>query len=43
MSINGDGIDYLNRIGKQSFIKHYVIPETNDGKEYYDYCVHSFI
>jgi len=27
MKINSDGKDYLNRIGKVSYIKHYVIPE----------------
>jgi hypothetical protein len=41
--INGEGQDPLNRIGKISYIKHYVIPENNDGKEYYVYCIHSFI
>jgi len=43
MGINGDRKDYLNRIGKQSFIKHYVIPEQNSGKAYYIYSVNSFI
>jgi hypothetical protein len=43
MEINGDGKDYLNRIGKQTFIKHYVIPEQNKGKEYYIYSINSFI
>lgn len=41
--INGEGQDPLNRIGKISYIKHYVIPEDNDGKEFYIYCIHSFI
>ncbi len=43
MRINGDGKDYLNRIGKCSFVKHYVIPEQNNGKEFYVYSIHSFI
>lgn len=43
MSINGDGKDYLNRIGKQTLIKHEVIPEINNGKEYYIYSINSFI
>jgi hypothetical protein len=43
MGINADGKDRLNRIGKQSFIKHYVIPEQNNGKEYYIYSINSFI
>ena len=43
MRINGDGQDYLNRIGKVSYIKHYVIPEKNNDKEYYVYCINSFI
>jgi len=43
MEINGDGKDYYNRIGKNSFIKHYVIPEQNDDKEYYIYSINSFI
>jgi hypothetical protein len=41
--INGEGQDTLNRIGKTSYIKHYVIPENNNGKEFYVYCIHSFI
>jgi hypothetical protein len=43
MGINADGKDWLNRIGKRSFIKHYVIPEQNNGKEYYIYSINSFI
>jgi hypothetical protein len=43
MRINGNGKDPLNRVGKISYIKHYVIPEQNNGKEYYVYCIHSFI
>ena len=41
--INGNGQDHMNRIGKVSYIKHYVIPEKNNGKEYYIYCINSFI
>jgi hypothetical protein len=43
MRINGNGQDPLNRIGKISYIRHDVIPEQNNGKEYYVYCVNSFI
>ena len=43
MTINGDGQDPLNRIGKISYIGHPVIPENNNGKEHFVYCVHSFI
>lgn len=35
--------DILNRIGKISYVKHDVIPEKNNGKEYYVYCINSFI
>ena len=41
--INGEGQDPLNRIGKISYLRHYVIPEQNIGKEYYVYCINSFI
>jgi hypothetical protein len=41
--INGNGQDNLNRIGKVSYIKHNIIPEINNGKDYYIYCIHSFI
>jgi hypothetical protein len=41
--INGEGQDPLNRIGKVSYLRHYVIPEQNNGKEYYVYCINSFI
>lgn len=41
--INGEGQDLLNRIGKVSYLRHYVIPEQNNGKEYYVYCINSFI
>ncbi len=41
--INGNGQDPLNRIGKISYIRHNVIPEKNNGKEYYVYCINSFI
>jgi hypothetical protein len=30
-------------IGKISYVRHYVIPEKNNGKEYYIYCINSFI
>ena len=43
MRINGDGKDYMKRIGKNSFIKHHVIPEQNNDKEYYIYSINSFI
>jgi hypothetical protein len=43
MIINGDGQDVYNRVGKVSYIKHYVIPEQNNGKKYYVYCINSFI
>lgn len=38
-----EGQHLLNRIGKISYLKHYVIPEQNNGKEYYVYCISSFI
>lgn len=41
--INGDGQDYLNRIGKYSYIRHAVFAEENNGKQYYVYCINSFI
>ena len=41
--LNGEGQDHLNRIGKVSYLRHYVIPEKNNGKEYYVYCINSFI
>jgi len=43
MEINGKGEDILNRKGKISYVKHDVIPEENNGKEYYIYCVNTFI
>ena len=43
MRINGNGQDYLNRIGKVSYLRHYIIPEQNNGKDYYVYCINSFI
>lgn len=33
----------VNRVGKISYIKHYVIPEQNNSKEVYVYCINSFI
>ena len=41
--INGEGQHPLNIMGKVSYLKHYVIPEQNNGKEYYLYCINSFI
>jgi len=41
--LNGEGQDPLNRIGKVSYLIHNVIPEKNNGKEYYIYCINSFI
>jgi len=43
MRINGNGQDIVNRVGKVSYIRHYVIPEKNNGKEYYTYSINSFI
>ena len=43
MRINGNGQDILNRVGKVSYIRHYVVPEQNNGKEYYVYSINSFI
>jgi len=43
MDMNGQGQDPLNRIGKVSYVRHDVIPEQNNGKEYYVYQIHSFI
>jgi hypothetical protein len=43
MNINGQGQDPLNRIGKVSYVRHDVIPEQNNSKEYYVYQIHSFI
>jgi hypothetical protein len=33
----------FNFIGKTSYIKHYVIPDHNDGKKFYVYSINSFI
>jgi hypothetical protein len=41
--LNGKGEDPLNRIGKVSYLTHNVIPEQNNNKEYYIYCINSFI
>lgn len=43
MKINGDGNDYMKRVGKHSFINHDVIPERNNDKEYYIYSINTFI
>jgi hypothetical protein len=42
-SLNAEGRNPLNIVGKVSYVKHYVIPEQNNCKEYYIYCIHSFI
>jgi len=41
--INENGQGFLDIVGKISYIRHYVIPEKNNGKEYYIYCINSFI
>ena len=41
MKINGDGKDYLNRIGKVSYIRHYVVPEK--WRQRVLYLLHKFI
>ena len=33
----------INKNVKKSFVKHYVIPEKNNGKEYYIYSINSYI
>jgi hypothetical protein len=43
MDMNGQGQDALNRIGKVSYVRHDVIPDLNNGKEFYVYSIHSFI
>jgi hypothetical protein len=43
MRINENREDILNPVGKVSYIRHYVIPEKNNGKEYYIYSINSFI
>lgn len=43
MYINGQGQDPMNRVGKVNYIKHYVIPDQNNGKECYVYQINSFI
>jgi len=43
MRINGQGQDPLNRHGKVSYVRHDVIPEQNNGKDFYVYSIHSFI
>lgn len=35
--------DPFHRVGKTSYIQHPVIPEDNNGKEYYVYCIHTFL
>jgi hypothetical protein len=43
MDMNGQGQDPLNRHGKVSYVRHDVIPDLNNGKEFYVYSIHSFI
>ncbi len=43
MDMNGQGQDPMNRIGKVSYVSHDVIPDLNNGKEYYVYQINSFI
>ena len=33
----------INKNIKKSFVKHYVTPEKNNGKEYYIYSINSYI
>jgi hypothetical protein len=33
----------LNICGKTVFLKHKIIPEQNNNREYYTYCLHVFI
>jgi len=37
------GQDLKNGIGKESYVKHHVIPEHASGKNYYIYCICVFI
>lgn len=41
--LNESMCNIMNMVGKMSYVKHYVIPELNNGKEYYVYCIHTFI
>jgi hypothetical protein len=41
--LNGEGQDPFNKIGKISYLRHYVNPEQHNGKEYYIYCITTFI
>ena len=41
--LNGEGQHPLNILGKVRYCRHYVIPEQNNGKEYYIYCINTFI
>lgn len=43
MDMNGQGQDPMNRISKVSYVKHDVISDLNNGKEYYVYQINSFI
>lgn len=40
---NGQGQNPLNIVGKVSYVRHNVIPDLNNGKEYYVYQISSFI
>lgn len=40
---NEDGQNPFNIVGNVSYLKHHVIPEQNNGKEHYVYCINSFI
>lgn len=41
--LHSEGPDPFNRIGKISYLRHYVNPEQNNGKECYVYCINTFI
>jgi len=41
--ICGQGQDPMNQIGKVIYVNHDVIPDLNNGKEYYVYQINSFI
>lgn len=43
MRINENGQNYLNRIGKVSYLRNFVILEQNNGTDYYVYCINLFI
>ena len=41
--LNSNGQNPFNRIGTTSYLRHHVIPEQNNCKEYYIYCITTFI